>query len=102
MQENELHGWRVSDSADMRMSGYPTKVKSMSWLPKGRYVVAAGYEDGATILVQIDRADSALVKRPGEGAVTALAWSADGQHLALGTESGFVGRISLSDWRTPS
>ena len=38
MQENELHGWRVSDSADMRMSGYPTKVKSMSWLPKGRYL----------------------------------------------------------------
>ena len=147
-QENELHGWRVSDGDDMRMSGYPTKVKSMSWLPKGKYlatggdervvcwpfhgkdgpvgkapldlgwgfegvvtvvaahprhdVVAAGYEDGATILVQIDRADSALVKRPGEGAVTALAWSADGQHLALGTESGFLGRISLSDWRTPS
>ena len=65
-------------------------------------VVAAGYEDGATILVQIDSPDSALVKRPGEGAVTALAWSADGQHLALGTESGFLGRISLSDWRTPS
>ena len=147
-QENELHGWRVSDGDDMRMSGYPTKVKSMSWLPKGKYlatggdervvcwpfhgkggpvgkaaidlgwgfegvvtvvaahprhdVVAAGYEDGATILVQIDRADSALVKRPGEGAVTALAWSADGQHLALGTESGFLGRIGLSDWRTPS
>ena len=148
MQENELHGWRVSDGADMRMSGYPTKVKSMSWLSKGRYlatagaetvicwpfhgkggpmgkapldlgrgfegvvtvvaahprhdVVAAGYEDGATILVQIDRAHTVLVKRPGQGAVTALAWSADGQHLALGTESGFVGRISLSDWRTPS
>ena len=148
MQENELHGWRVSDGADMRMSGYPTKVKSMSWLPKGRYlatagaesvvcwpfhgkggpmgkapldlgrgfegvvtvvaahprhdVIAAGYEDGATILVQIDRAHTILVKRPGKGAVTALAWSADGQHLALGTESGFVGRISLSDWRTPS
>ena len=148
MQENELHGWRVSDGADMRMSGYPAKIKSMSWLPKGRYlatggaesvvcwpfhgkggpmgkapldlgwgfegvvtvvvahprhdVVAAGYEDGTTILVQIDRAHPALVKRPGEGAVTAVAWSADGQHLALGTEGGFVGRISLSDWRAPS
>ena len=65
-------------------------------------VVAAGYEDGATILVQIDRDHPAVVKRPGEGAVTALAWSADGQHLALGTEGGFVGRIGLSDWRTPS
>ncbi len=65
-------------------------------------VVAAGYEDGATILVQIDRADPVLVKRPGEDAVTALAWSADGQHLALGTESGFIGRIGLSDWQAPS
>ena len=65
-------------------------------------VVAAGYEDGATILAQIDRAHTVVVKRPGKGAVTALAWSADGRHLALGTESGFVGRISLSDWRTPS
>ncbi len=148
MQENELHGWRVSDGADMRMSGYPAKVKSMSWLPKGRYLatggaesvvcwpfhgksgpmgkapldlgwgfegvvtvvaahprhdlVAAGYEDGAAILVQIDRAHPVLVKRPGKGAVTALAWSADGQHLALGTESGFVGRIGLSDWQAPS
>ena len=148
MQENELHGWRVSDGTDMRMSGYPTKVKSMSWLPRGRYlatggaesvvcwlfhgkggpmgkaplelgwgfegvvtevaahprhdVVAAGYEDGATILVQIDREHPVLVKRPGKGAVTALAWSADGQHLAIGTEGGFVGRIGLSDWRAPS
>ena len=65
-------------------------------------VVAAGYEDGATVLVQIDRAHTVVVKRPGKGSVTALAWSADGQHLALGTESGFVGRIGLSDWRTPS
>ncbi|MBM3538450.1 MAG: WD40 repeat domain-containing protein [Alphaproteobacteria bacterium] len=65
-------------------------------------VVAAGYEDGATILVQIDRAHPVLVKQPGEGAVTALAWSADGQHLALGTESGFVGRVRLSDWRAPT
>ncbi|MBM3484212.1 MAG: WD40 repeat domain-containing protein [Alphaproteobacteria bacterium] len=65
-------------------------------------VVAAGYEDGAAILVQIDRDHPVLVKPPGEGAVTALAWSADGQHLALGTESGFVGRVRLSDWRAPT
>ncbi|MCE2392447.1 MAG: WD40 repeat domain-containing protein, partial [Proteobacteria bacterium] len=56
----------------------------------------------ADLVAMIDRAHTVLVKRPGKGAVTALAWSADGQHLALGTESGFVGRISLSDWRIPS
>ena len=65
-------------------------------------VIAAGFKDGTTILVQIDRTHPVLVKRPGKGAVTALAWSADRQHLALGTECGLVGRISLSDWRAPS
>ncbi len=65
-------------------------------------VIAAGYEDGAAILVEIDRPQPVLIKRPGEGAVTALAWSADGQHLAVGTEGGFVARLRLSDWRAPS
>ena len=65
-------------------------------------VVAAGYEDGAAILVQIGRFDPVLVKRPGRSAVTSLAWSSDGQYLALGTESGLVGRIGFSDWRAPS
>lgn len=44
MQENALHGWRLSDMADLRMSGYPAKVKSMSWLPKGRYLATSGAE----------------------------------------------------------
>ena len=35
---------RVSDGDDMQMSGYPTKVKSMSWLPKGRYLATGGAE----------------------------------------------------------
>src|SRR5579864_7891739 len=31
MQENELHGWRVSDGRDLRMGGYPAKVKSLTF-----------------------------------------------------------------------
>ncbi|WP_299482578.1 WD40 repeat domain-containing protein [uncultured Roseibium sp.] len=42
MQENALHGWRLSDSQDMRMSGYPAKVKSLSWSAKGRYLATSG------------------------------------------------------------
>ena len=42
MQENALHGWRLSDSQDMRMSGYPAKVKSFSWSAKGRYLATSG------------------------------------------------------------
>ena len=36
MQESALHGWRVSDHANMRMSGYPSRaVKSMAWSADG-------------------------------------------------------------------
>lgn len=42
MQENALHGWRLSDGQDMRMSGYPAKTKSLSWSAKGRYLATSG------------------------------------------------------------
>ena len=35
MQENALHGWRLSDARDMRMGGYPAKVKQPG-LPRWR------------------------------------------------------------------
>jgi WD40 repeat protein len=42
MQENQLHGWRLSDAKDMRMGGYPSKVKSMAFLSKGLLLATAG------------------------------------------------------------
>lgn len=41
-QENELHGWRLADGNDMRMSGYMTKVRSLAWIAKPPYLVTAG------------------------------------------------------------
>ena len=35
MQEPALHGWRVEDAADMRMTGYPARIKSMAWEHRG-------------------------------------------------------------------
>jgi WD40 repeat protein len=64
------------------------------------HAIAAGYEDGATLVMRIDRPDPVGVKRPGKSAVTALAWSADGQHLAVGTESGFVGCFGVAASRS--
>jgi WD40 repeat protein len=43
-QENDLHGWRVADGKDMRMRGYPTKVRSLAWTAKPPYVVTSGAE----------------------------------------------------------
>lgn len=42
MQENELHGWRLSDGHNMRMSGYPRQVRSMAFTRKGRWLATAG------------------------------------------------------------
>src|SRR5262249_52084401 len=30
--------WRMAQATDMRMQGYPTKVKSLSWSPDGRFL----------------------------------------------------------------
>ncbi|HYE44191.1 MAG TPA: WD40 repeat domain-containing protein [Caulobacter sp.] len=48
MQENSLHGWRLSDAKDMRMGGYPAKVKSLAFLSGGLMLATAG-ANGAVI-----------------------------------------------------
>jgi WD40 repeat protein len=42
MQENALHGWRLSDGKDMRMGGYPAKVRSLAFLSKGKLMASSG------------------------------------------------------------
>lgn len=42
MQENQLHGWRIADAKDMRMGGYPGKVKSLAFLAKGAAMATSG------------------------------------------------------------
>jgi len=42
MQESELHGWKLADGSNMRMGGYPSKVKSLVFLDKGRLMATAG------------------------------------------------------------
>ena len=42
MQENALHGWRLSDGQHMRMSGYPSKPESISFSRSGRWLASSG------------------------------------------------------------
>jgi WD40 repeat protein len=42
MQDNQLHGWRVADEKNMRMGGYPAKVKSLAFLAKGALMATSG------------------------------------------------------------
>jgi WD40 repeat protein len=140
MQENALHGWKLDDGKDLRMSGYPAKPKSLSWSPKGRFLatsganaavvwpfhfkdgpmgkppmqlgarevpvtrvachpkeemVAIGYADGMVMAVRFADAEEALMRRPDGSPVSALAWDGNGRRLALGTEQGGAGVISL-------
>ncbi|WP_068877868.1 MULTISPECIES: WD40 repeat domain-containing protein [unclassified Phenylobacterium] len=42
MQENQLHGWRVADEKNMRMGGYPSKVRSLAFMSKGALMATSG------------------------------------------------------------
>lgn len=42
MQENQLHGWRVADEKNLKMGGYPAKVKSLAFLYKGQMLATSG------------------------------------------------------------
>ena len=42
MQDNQLHGWRVKDQKNLRMGGYPSKVRSMSFLSNGQLMATSG------------------------------------------------------------
>jgi WD40 repeat protein len=48
MQDNQLHGWRVADEKNMRMGGYPAKVKSLAFLAKGQMMATSG-SSGAVV-----------------------------------------------------
>jgi WD40 repeat protein len=42
MQEPALHGWRLSDRKDMRMSGYGARVRSLAWTAGGKWLATSG------------------------------------------------------------
>lgn len=58
--------------------------------------LAIGYADGAAILVRLADQMGMELDEPGEGAVTALAWSADGRRIAIGDEAGRGAIVDVS------
>lgn len=57
-------------------------------------LVAAGYANGQIVIAEVGARDEMLVRSSG-GVVTALAWSADGTHLALGDASGTAAIVTF-------
>lgn len=60
-------------------------------------VVAIGYRDGAVAIGAFDAGQGSLIRQPGEGPVSALAWDRTGTRLAFGTEEGAAGMFNLDD-----
>ncbi len=42
MQDAQLHGWKLPEGKDMRMGGYPGKVKTMAFLSNGMLLATSG------------------------------------------------------------
>ncbi len=94
MQENALHGWRLSDGQDMRMTGYPAKVKSFSWSVKGRYLATSGAT--AAILWPFFGKTGPMGQTPlqlgvrGDSLVTAVACHPKEEVVAIGYQDGMI------------
>lgn len=43
-QEGDVHAWRLTDGREMRMAGYPGKVRSLDWSCDGLLLVTSGVE----------------------------------------------------------
>lgn len=107
MQENDLHGWRLADAKDMRMSGYPSKVRSAAFLANGSMLATAGA--GGAVLwpfagaggpmgkdaveIGAGRSASAPAERP--PLVTRVAAAAAGLSLVAGLDDGQVWSAAL-------
>ena len=102
MQEPALHGWRIDDMKHMRMTGYPAKVKSISWSAKGRFLATAGAD--AAILWPFLTKDGPMGKNPLQlGArdklVTRVACHPSEDVVAIGYADGMVLAVRFGDGR---
>jgi WD40 repeat protein len=94
MQENQLHGWRLSDGKDLKMGGYPAKVKSLAFLAKGALMATSG-APGAVVWSFVGAngpmgKEAAEIGFDSKSLVTRVAASSDHTILAAGVDDGRV------------
>jgi len=100
MQEASLHGWRVADHKDMRMSGYAAKVRSMGWTVGGKWLATSGAEQ--LILWPFQGKEGPMGKAPKmlapyEQRVAIVACHPQQEVVAVGYEDGMVLLVRLVD-----
>jgi len=100
MQENALHAWRLDDSLDMHMSGYPAKTRSFAWTVKGRYLATSGAH--AAVLWPFQSKEGPMGKDPlqvggREVLVTRVACHPRAETVAIGYQDGAVALVAVAD-----
>ena len=100
MQENALHGWRLDDGKDMRMTGYPAKPRSLSWSVKGRFLASSGAN--AAILWPFHYKDGPMGRQPlqlgaREEPVTRVACHPSEEIVAVGYRDGMILAVRIAD-----
>ena len=100
MQENALHGWRLSDGRNMRMTGYPGKSRSLSWSHDGHWLATSGAE--ACVVWPFKDKDGPMGKPPRECGVrpqriTQVAFHPRALVVAIGYADGLALLSRLGD-----
>jgi len=100
MHEPAMHGWRLADNRHMRMSGYPGRVKSMSWSAGGKGLATSGAD--MVIMWPFASKDGPMGKEPAmlapmQARVTVVACHPKQDILACGYSDGTVLMVRLED-----
>src|SRR5438105_13387478 len=100
MHEPALHGWRLADNRHMRMSGYPGRVKSMSWSAGGKALATSGAD--TVIIWPFGSKDGPMGKQPAmlaplQARVAVVACHPRQDMLAAGYSDGTILMVRLED-----
>jgi WD40 repeat protein len=100
MQEPALHGWRLADRKDMRMSGYAAKVRSFAWTADGKWLATSGSEQ--LVLWPFQGKDGPMGRTPKLLAayahrVAVVACHPGQEIVAAGYEDGMVLLVRIAD-----
>jgi len=100
MHEPALHGWRLADARHMRMTGYPGRVRSMSWSAGGKGLATSGAD--AVILWPFASKDGPMGKEPAmlaplQARVTTVACHPRQDIFAAGYSDGTILMVRTAD-----
>jgi WD40 repeat protein len=100
MQEPTLHGWRLADGKDMRMSGYGARVRSLGWSVGGKWLATSGSTQ--LILWPFQGKDGPMGKTPrilapSEAQAEVVACHPKQEAVAVGYADGLVLLVRIED-----